>query len=63
MRLVVLAAVAAASLGFALTSGASAMPANGAAIGQAAPAAALAQPVWWRYRYRWHYHYRYWWRR
>jgi hypothetical protein len=63
MRRILLAAVAAAGVGLATTSGACAMPANGAAIGQAASTAELAQPVWWRYRYRWRYHYRYWWRR
>jgi hypothetical protein len=63
MRHVLLAAVAAAGLGLAATSGVSAMPANGLAIGQAASAAELAQPVWWHYRYRWRYHYRHWWRR
>lgn len=63
MRLIVLAAVSAAGLGLVAVSGASAMPANGTAIGQAAAATELTQPVWWRHRYRWRYHYRYWWRR
>jgi hypothetical protein len=64
MRLVVLAAISALGLGLLSMSGASAMPANGVAIGQAASAGQLAQPVWWRYRYRWHrWHYHYWWRR
>ena len=59
MRLVVLAAISALGLGLLAMSGASAMPANGAAIDQAASAGQLAQPIWWRYRYRWH-RYRYW---
>jgi hypothetical protein len=60
MRLVILTALSALALGVLAVSGASAMPANGVAIDQAASAGQLAQPVWWRYR-RWHY--RYWWRR
>jgi hypothetical protein len=61
MRLVVLAAISTLGLGLVAMSGASAIPANGVAIDQAAPARQLAEPVWWRYRYRWHrWHY---WRR
>ena len=63
MRLVILTALSALALGLLAVSGASAMPANGVAINQAASAGQFAQPVWWRYRrwHRWHYHY--WWRR
>jgi hypothetical protein len=61
MRLVVLAAISALGLGLLAMSGASAMPANGVAIDQAAPARQPAELVWWRHRYRWHrWHY---WRR
>jgi hypothetical protein len=36
-------------------SAASAIPANGVVIGEAAAATAATQQVWWRYRYhRWH---------
>jgi hypothetical protein len=45
MRLVILAAVSALGLGLLAVSGASAMPANGIAIDQAASAGQLAQPV------------------
>ena len=48
MRLVVLAAMSALGLGLLAMSGASAMPANGVAIDQAASAGQLAQPIWWR---------------
>jgi hypothetical protein len=63
MRLVILTVLSAVALGLLAVSGASAMPANGVAIDQAASAGQFAQPVWWRYRrwHRWHYHY--WWRR
>ena len=63
MRPVILAALSALAFGWLAAFGASAMPANGVAIDQAASAGQLAQPVWWRYRrwHRWHYHY--WWRR
>jgi hypothetical protein len=40
-------------------SSASAVPANGVAIGEAAAATVATQHVWWR---RWHWHRR-WWRR
>jgi hypothetical protein len=40
-------------------SGASAVPANGVAIGETAAATVATQQVWWR---RWHWHRR-WWRR
>ena len=61
MRLVGLAAISALGLGLLAMSGASAMPANGVAIDQAASARQPAEPVWWRHRYRWHrWHY---WRR
>ncbi len=61
MKRLVLGALSALALGLLAMSGASATPANGVVIDQAASASHLAQPVWWRYRHRWHrYHYRYW---
>ena len=59
MKRIILGALSALALGLLAMSGASAMPANGVVIDQAASTGQLAQPVWWRYRYRWH-RYRYW---
>jgi hypothetical protein len=55
MRGLVLAAVTAAGIGMLGLAGASAMPANGVAVGQAAAVDQMVQPArWWRYRWRWH---------
>ena len=62
MRLAILAALSAVGLSLLIMPDASAMPANGTALGRAANAAQLTEPTWSRYRYRrWRYHY--WWRR
>ena len=54
MRLVVFAAMSALGLGLLAMSGASAMPANGVAIDQAAPPANPPSQSGGDYRYRWH---------
>ena len=55
MRGLVLAAVTAAGIGLLGLAGASAMPANGVALGQVAAADQMIEPVWWRrHRWRWH---------
>ena len=55
MRGLVLAAVTAAGIGMLGLAGASAMPANGVAVGQTAAVNQMMEPVWWRrYRWRWH---------
>jgi len=41
-----------AAVGFVTASAASAMPANGVAISQAAKATAATEQVWWRYHWR-----------
>jgi hypothetical protein len=49
------AVAVAAAVGLWGISGASAVPANGVAIGEAAAATQATQQVWWRYRWRhWH---------
>jgi hypothetical protein len=63
MRVLVLAAITAISIGMLGLPRASAMPASGIAVSQAAAAANLSQTVrWWRYR-RWHRWHRWHWRR
>jgi hypothetical protein len=52
LRTVLFAAAMSAAAGFFAASAASAMPANGAAIGQAATASQATQRVWWRYHWR-----------
>jgi hypothetical protein len=56
MRGLVLAAVTAAGIGLLGLAGASAMPANGIAVGQAVAVDQMIEQVWWRRRYhcRWH---------
>ena len=54
LRMVLFAAAMSAAVGFFAASAASAMPANGAAISQAAATTQATAQVWWRYRY----HYR-----
>jgi hypothetical protein len=51
LRMLALAAATSAAVWLFAVSGASAVPANGVAIGEAA---AATQQVWWRWR-RWHY--------
>jgi hypothetical protein len=64
MRVLVLAAITAISIGMLGLPRASAMPASGIAVGQAAAAANLSQTVrWWRYHRRWHRWHRWHWRR
>jgi hypothetical protein len=59
MRALVLATTVAMGIGLLGVSGASAAPANGIVIGQAASVEPLTQQVW----YRWHYRWRHcWWR-
>lgn len=53
LRTILLAAAMSAAAGFFMASTASAMPANGAAISQAAKATQATEQVWWRYRYHW----------
>jgi hypothetical protein len=55
LRAVLFAAAASAAVGFFAASAASAMPANGVAISEAAKATQATAQVWWRYhwRYRW----------
>jgi hypothetical protein len=57
LRMLALAAATSAAVGLFAVSGASAVPANGVAIGQAAAATQATQQVWWRWRrwHRWHY--------
>ena len=55
MRGLVLAAVTAAGIGLLGLAGASAMPANGIAVGQAVAVDQMIEQVWWRrYHWRWH---------
>jgi hypothetical protein len=56
MRMIVIAAVAALSLGFAGTAGASAAPASGTAIRTAAVQSTLTQNVWWHHHHWWWHH-------
>jgi hypothetical protein len=56
LRTVLFAVAVSTAVGFFAASAASAMPANGAAISQAAQATQAAEQVWWRYR--WHYRWR-----
>ena len=51
MRMIAFAVVTAAAVGFYGVSPASAIPANGVVIGEAAAATQATQRVWW---YRWH---------
>jgi hypothetical protein len=61
LRMLALAAATSAAVGLFAVSGASAVPANGVAIGEAAAATQATQQVWWRRWHRWHrWHY---WRR
>ena len=53
MRGLVLAAVTAAGIGLLGLAGASAMPANGIAVGQAVAVDQMIEQVWWRRRYHW----------
>jgi hypothetical protein len=52
LRTVLFAAAVSAAVGFFAASTASAVPANGIAIGEAAKAMAATEQVWWRYRWR-----------
>jgi hypothetical protein len=52
LRTVLLAAAMSAAVGFITASAASAMPANGVVISQAAKATAATEQVWWRYHWR-----------
>ena len=52
LRTVLLAAAMSAAVGFFTASAASAMPANGAAISQAAKVTQATEQVWWRYHWR-----------
>jgi hypothetical protein len=52
VRTVLCAAAMSAAVGFVAASAASAMPANGAAISQAAKATQAMEQVWWRYHWR-----------
>jgi len=63
MRGLVLAAVTAAGIGLLGLGGASAMPANGIAVGQAVAVDQIIEPVWWRRRYHWRWHRWHRWRR
>jgi hypothetical protein len=54
LRTVLFAAAMSAAVGLFAAPAASATPANGAAISQAAKATQATEQVWWRYRYRWH---------
>jgi hypothetical protein len=57
LRMLALAAATSAAVWLFAVSGASAVPANGVAIGEAAAATQATQQVWWRWRrwHRWHY--------
>ena len=63
MRGLVLAAVTAAGIGLLGLDGASAMPANGIAVGQAVAVDQAIEQVWWRRRYHWRWHRWHRWRR
>jgi hypothetical protein len=54
LRLIAFAAVTAAAVGLYGVSAASAIPANGVVIGEAATATQATQEVWWRRRWHWH---------
>jgi hypothetical protein len=54
MRGLVLTAVTAIGIGLLGLSGASAVPANGIAVGQATAFEQSIEPAWWRRRWRWH---------
>lgn len=58
LRMIALAAVTAAAVGLCCVSAASAIPANGVVIGEAAAATQPTQQVWWRWHrwHRWHWH-------
>ena len=58
LRMIALAAVTAAAVGLYGVSAASAIPANGVVIGEAAAATQPIQQVWWRWHrwHRWHWH-------
>jgi hypothetical protein len=53
LRTVLFAAAVSAAVGFFAASAASALPANGVAIGAAAKATQATEQVWWRYRWHW----------
>ena len=63
MRGLVLAAVTAAGIGLLGLAGASAMPANGIAVGQAVAVDQMIEQVWWRRRNHWRWHRWHRWRR
>jgi len=63
MRGLVLAAVTAAGIGLLGLAGASAMPANGIAVGQAVAVDQMIEQVWWRRCYHWRWHRWHRWRR
>jgi hypothetical protein len=63
MRGLVLAAVTAAGIGLLGLAGASAMPANGIAVGQAVAVDQMIEQVWWRRLYHWRWHRWHRWRR
>jgi hypothetical protein len=63
MRGLVLTTVTAIGIGLLGLSGASAVPANGIAVGQATAFEQSIQPVWWRRHYRWRWHRWHRWRR
>jgi hypothetical protein len=63
MRGLVLAAVTAAGIGLLGLGGASAMPANGIAVGQAVAVDQMIEQVWWRRHYHWRWHRWHRWRR
>jgi hypothetical protein len=52
LRSVLFAAATAAAVGYFAAPAASAMPANGVAISEAAKATQATEQVWWRYRWR-----------
>ena len=54
LRMIAFVAATSAAVGLFGVSAASAIPANGVVIGEAAAATQATQQVWWRYRYRWH---------
>jgi hypothetical protein len=53
----------AAGIGLLGLAGASAMPANGIAVGQAVAVDQMIEQVWWRRRYHWRWHRWHRWRR
>ena len=57
MRKILMATLVAAGMGVIGTSGATAAPANGVAIGEAATANQLTEPVYYYHRHYYHHHY------